>query len=160
MLNRRMKYYASGTAFFCLFYLIIGCVNDRKEKSETSVNEIKQLPASIQLSDSLTNKDEVTNAAENKKVVLEKKSDASKSAEQKIEVKTFENKDRGGFGYDIMIDGKVYVHQPNIPAIPGNNGFNSENNARKVGLFVVEKIRNHIMPPTVDTRELDSLGVK
>jgi hypothetical protein len=53
----------------------------------------------------------------------------------------------------------MYVHQPNIPAMQGNKTFASEESARKVGALVAEKIRNNIMPPTVDTRELDSLGI-
>ena len=64
-----------------------------------------------------------------------------------------------GWGYDILADGAIYIHQPNIPAIMGNNGFSSEEKAQKAGEFVISKIRNNIVPPSVTPDELDSLGV-
>ena len=78
----------------------------------------------------------------------------------KIEIKVFRNTEISGFGYDIILEGHTYVHQPSIPAVPGNNGFSSEEQARKVAEFVSNKIRNNIMPPTVEVKELDSLGVR
>jgi hypothetical protein len=79
----------------------------------------------------------------------------------KFEIKIFRNTDISGFGYDILLEnGRPYIHQPNIPALPGNNGFSSEEVAKKVAALVVFKIRNNIIPPTVDVRELDSLGVR
>jgi hypothetical protein len=74
-----------------------------------------------------------------------------------IEVKPF--KDSLGWGYDIFINKSQYVHQPHIPAVPGNRGFISEALAKKAGEFVAYKIRNNIMPPSVTPQELDSLGV-
>ena len=77
-----------------------------------------------------------------------------------IEIKTFKVDPPGsGYGYDISIDKHSYLHQPNIPAVPGNNGFSSEEKARKVAVLVEYKIRHNIMPPTIDPKELDSLGV-
>ncbi len=64
-----------------------------------------------------------------------------------------------GWGYDILIDGKIYIHQPNVPAIIGNNGFSSEEKAMITGEFVISKIKNNIFPPAVSPEELDSLGV-
>jgi hypothetical protein len=62
-----------------------------------------------------------------------------------------------GFGYDIYIQGKLYVHQPSIPAIAGNKGFSSSHKAEQAAALVVNKIKNNILPPTVDVNELDSL---
>jgi hypothetical protein len=64
-----------------------------------------------------------------------------------------------GWGYDINVDGKIYIHQPNIPAVMGNMGFSSEEKARKTGEFVINKIKNNIIPPSITPEELDSLGV-
>lgn len=64
-----------------------------------------------------------------------------------------------GWGYDILADGSIYIHQPNVPAIMGNSGFSSEEKARKAGEFVISKIQNNIIPPSVTPEELDSLGV-
>ncbi|MFN8145020.1 MAG: DUF4907 domain-containing protein [Bacteroidia bacterium] len=79
---------------------------------------------------------------------------------QSYEVNTFSNTaDIGGFGYDVLMGGKLYIHQPHIPAIQGNKGFANEANARKAGEFIVSKLKRNIMPPSVSKEELDSLGV-
>ena len=62
-----------------------------------------------------------------------------------------------GYGYDILINGKVSVHQPNIPAVQGNTGFSSEEAAYKTAELVLYKIKHNILPPSVDVKELDSL---
>src|SRR3954462_6962289 len=64
-----------------------------------------------------------------------------------------------GFGYNIYKDDALYIHQPAIPAVPGNEGFSTEAKAKKAAEFVAYKIRNNIMPPSVTPQELDSLGV-
>jgi hypothetical protein len=76
----------------------------------------------------------------------------------KIDVSTFANKD-GSWGYKIAIDGRTYINQPNIPPLPGNQGFHTADKAKKTGEFVSYKIRNNIMPPSITVNELDSLGV-
>lgn len=77
-----------------------------------------------------------------------------------IEVRTFKNDSvLKGFGYDIYVDKSLKVHQPHIPAVSGNRGFSSEEKAKRAGEFVGNKFRNNIMPPSVNTKELDSLGV-
>jgi hypothetical protein len=64
-----------------------------------------------------------------------------------------------GFGYDILVDGIVKFHQTNIPSQPGNDGFFSREKAKLTAEFVIEKLKQNIMPPTVTGEELDSLGV-
>jgi hypothetical protein len=64
-----------------------------------------------------------------------------------------------GWGYDIYMNGSLYVHQPHIPAVSGNKGFNSEKDAKRTAELVVYKIKNNILPPSVTVKELDSLGV-
>ena len=75
----------------------------------------------------------------------------------KTEVKPFQLKE--GWGYDIFVDGKKYVHQENIPAIQGIHYFRTQQDAKKAGEFVATKIKKNIMPPTVSPEELDSLKV-
>lgn len=84
-------------------------------------------------------------------------------ANSTIEIKTFSNNAIAGssirgFGYDVMIDGKLYVHQPHVPAVAGNNGFVTPEAAKKAGELVAYKIKNNIMPPSVTVNELDSIG--
>ncbi|MDP1746488.1 MAG: DUF4907 domain-containing protein [Bacteroidota bacterium] len=80
-----------------------------------------------------------------------------------MEVKTFEVKDSTGksqgWGYDIYVNGKKTIHQPIIPAVPGNNSFKSENDAQKVGSFAADKMLKEGSLPTILIKELDSLGV-
>ncbi len=74
-----------------------------------------------------------------------------------ITVNTFEGD--AGWGYDVSIDGKLYVHQPNIPAVGGNKGFKSEADARATGNLAIEKIREGVIPPTISVEELKAIGV-
>ncbi len=63
------------------------------------------------------------------------------------------------FGYDIYFHGKLFVHQPNIPALPGNEGFTTPERAKKVAEFVVKKIKNNEIPPTVTIEDLNKMNV-
>ena len=63
------------------------------------------------------------------------------------------------FGYDILINGMPLVHQPSIPALPGNEGFSTKEKAQKVAEFVVKKIKRNEMPPTVTIDDLNNMGV-
>lgn len=75
----------------------------------------------------------------------------------KIVVTAFLENDQ--WGYDIILNDKLYIHQPNIPSVPGNDGFKTKEDAIRTGEFVAYKIRNNILPPTVTPEQLDSLGV-
>ena len=75
-----------------------------------------------------------------------------------IECKTF-YAETTGWGYDVFVNGKQMIHQPNIPCISGNKGFTSEDKAKKTADFVSGKIKRNIIPPVVSLNELDSLGV-
>lgn len=81
-----------------------------------------------------------------------------------VEVKIFSldstNKSNAGFGYDILVDGNLYIHQPMIPAVAGDRAFQTREDAERVAGLVAYKIKNNIMPPAVGIKELDSLGVK
>jgi len=64
------------------------------------------------------------------------------------------------YGYDISINNKLLIHQPNIPGMEGNKGFEKKSDAEKVARLVIKKIQKGIMPPTVEKKELDSLRIK
>jgi hypothetical protein len=64
------------------------------------------------------------------------------------------------YGYDISINNKLLIHQPNIPGMEGNKGFEKKSDAEKVARLVIKKIQKGIMPPTVEKKELDSLNAK
>lgn len=66
---------------------------------------------------------------------------------------------KAGFGYNVLVDGKIFVHQPSIPSIPGNQPFSSKEKAELVANLVMLKLKNNIMPPSVSKNELDSLQI-
>ncbi|MBL0128563.1 MAG: DUF4907 domain-containing protein [Flavobacteriales bacterium] len=65
----------------------------------------------------------------------------------------------GTYGYDILSDGKLFVHQTNLPGRPGNSGCATKADAEKLAAFVIEKIKKGEMPPTVTQDELKTLGL-
>jgi hypothetical protein len=73
-------------------------------------------------------------------------------------VRSFQNQSQD-WGYDILQNGKIYIHQPHIPGIAGNLGFESEADAQKVAQLVILKIVQQQTPPSISQQELDSLGV-
>lgn len=72
-------------------------------------------------------------------------------------IKTFQSEN--GWGYTIFENQKAFIIQKSIPSVPGVNGFDSELNARKCAEFVMQKLINGEMPPSVTPQELDSLEV-
>ena len=63
------------------------------------------------------------------------------------------------WGYDIYIDEKLKIHQPNIPGMSGNEGFKTKEDASKIAALVISKIKKGEMPPTVTTQELKKLNL-
>lgn len=105
---------------------------------------------------------EKKNAIEEKSVVSEP---AQPAAPVSTEVVIFSNDtsrmpEAGGFGYIIKVDGNPYIFQPTIPAVSGNNGFFSPEDAEKTAGLVAYKLRNNINPPSVSIAELDSLRIQ
>ena len=64
-----------------------------------------------------------------------------------------------GWGYDIYMDNKRYIHQYIIPDVSGVYTFETKEKALKAANLVVKKIVNGIIPPFVTVKELDSIDV-
>ena len=92
------------------------------------------------------------------KVKTAKETKIQNSPKDTINIKTF--KAGNGWGYDIYVKGKKYIHQENIPAIQGIRSFKTETDAKKTAELTKSKIRKNIMPPTISIKELDSIGIK
>ena len=60
--------------------------------------------------------------------------------------------------YDILADGKMIIHQPSAPGLPGNEGFKTKAAAKKIAEIVIGKIQNGEMPPTVSKEEMQKIG--
>lgn len=57
------------------------------------------------------------------------------------ELQTFQLGD--GWGYRIMMNNKVLIYQPTIPAIDTACSFPSEESARRVGSIVLDRLRSN-----------------
>ena len=65
----------------------------------------------------------------------------------------------GTFGYEIKSDGKLLIHQTNLPGQPGVEGCRTKADAEALAAFVMVKIKEGQMPPTISTEELKGLGL-
>jgi len=65
----------------------------------------------------------------------------------------------GQYGYYIMVDGGMYIEQKTIPAISGNKGFATKEEAEKIAKLVVTKILEGELPPTISVEELKEMGI-
>jgi len=61
-----------------------------------------------------------------------------------------------GWGYDIQINNKPYIHQPYMPAAEGNVPFSDKQSARRTARLVLKKIKDH-KNPGITKEELKSL---
>ena len=64
-----------------------------------------------------------------------------------------------GYGYDIYVANKLRIHQFAIPAVSGNRGFNTRQNAEKVARKVVERMQQGQSLPTISIEELKQWDV-
>lgn len=74
----------------------------------------------------------------------------------KVEAYQAEN----GWAYRIRQDTTPVIEQKFIPGVEGIRGFQTEQEAITTGRLVIKKLDQGIFPPTISTRELDSLGVQ
>lgn len=73
-------------------------------------------------------------------------------------IETFKT-DTGGWGYNIMLDGKVFIKQEMIPAVQLAIPFRSEDEARRTAEVVVKKLYSKKIP-SISIEELDSLSIR
>ena len=76
----------------------------------------------------------------------------------KVEVKPF--KTGNGWGYNVMVDKKIYIHQETIPAFAGNQSFKSEEDAIKTGNLVIKKMIAGNLLPALSAEEVMGLGIR
>lgn len=63
------------------------------------------------------------------------------------------------WGYNILKDNKIFIHQPHKPGIPGKEGFKDKRDAIKVAELVIAKLQRGEMPPTISLEEMRSLKI-
>ena len=73
-----------------------------------------------------------------------------------VQVRAIQN--TNGWGYEILTDGKVYIRQDFIPAIPGRRSFETKEQALAVGNKVLYKIEHQQMP-VITPAELKEMNI-
>ena len=69
------------------------------------------------------------------------------------------NSEYTGFGFEILQGTRPLIIQPHIPAIQGIKGFKTKEQASIIGNYMIYKINNGIMPPSITVHDLDSLEI-
>ncbi|WP_034671600.1 DUF4907 domain-containing protein [Epilithonimonas caeni] len=64
-----------------------------------------------------------------------------------------------GFGYQIIKNKKVFIDQPFIPAVQGEQSFQDSLQARRTADLVIEKIGKTSFP-RISVHELDSMKIE
>jgi Domain of unknown function (DUF4907) len=59
--------------------------------------------------------------------------------------------------YDILMEGRQYIHQSSAPGLPGNEGFKTKEKAEKVAKLVISKMKKGEMPPSIAIEEMKKL---
>jgi hypothetical protein len=152
---RMKKYFILLPAIFFIYSCKNGSDAEKKAAADSVSAKKTEMPMNME-------EKEMKEMAEKQK---NEKPKVSPYKNAKIDIQVFKNDTvkkqepkLTGFGYNILIYDALYVHQPHIPAINGNRGFKTKEQATKAAEFVIYKIRNNIMPPSLSVEELDSLG--
>ncbi|HTL09835.1 MAG TPA: DUF4907 domain-containing protein [Chitinophagaceae bacterium] len=90
-------------------------------------------------------------------ILLHKQHQQAAAAWLPVDVHPF--KTRGGWGYEVLVDKKVFIHQDCIPAIAAYKQFNSAADALQVGKLVVEKIKKGARPALTVT-EISNVHIR
>jgi len=64
-----------------------------------------------------------------------------------------------GWGYDVTVDNKIFIHQDCIPAVTSYKTFATAADALKVGQRVLDKLKSG-QPPSVTPEEINSLSIQ
>lgn len=80
-----------------------------------------------------------------------------KIAETEYSIETFRISEIG-WGYNIFKNKKLIIKQDVIPAVEKQVAFNSEEDAKKTGLLVIEKIKKNQLP-TISRSDLEGLKI-
>ncbi len=73
---------------------------------------------------------------------------------KKIEYAVFHTNE--GWGYNILVDKKLVIHQQNIPVMAEKKGFSQEAFAQKAAESVVDKLKNNKLP-TLSYAEINKI---
>lgn len=91
----------------------------------------------------------------------DKKQQREFKGKNKIETSTFKLEGEEGYGYEIKVNGKLFIRQDIIPAIQGKNYFKSKKDALKIANLMKKKMERGEVLPNVTKEEIEKeLGIK
>ena len=61
-----------------------------------------------------------------------------------------------GWGYDILVNDTIVIHQESIPVLQGRQAFVEKEQAEKTAYLVISKMKNGI-PPTLTKFDLEKI---
>ena len=84
-------------------------------------------------------------------IIIFKKDQQAASDLLPVELRSLKMSD--GWGYEVLVDKKVFIHQDCIPAVSSYKRFSSEAEALLIGNKVVEKIK-HGQKPSISEQDI------
>ncbi|WP_417873578.1 DUF4907 domain-containing protein [Xanthomarina gelatinilytica] len=63
-----------------------------------------------------------------------------------------------GWCYEIYKNDKIFIKQDIIPVVSGNQIFKSKEDAKKIGVLVLNKLKNH-ESPTITLEDLENNNI-
>lgn len=70
--------------------------------------------------------------------------------------KVFQSLD-SSWGFDLIDNGKILIHQSIKPALSGNKGFSKNEYAEEAAQLMIKKMENGIMPPSLSADEVKTI---
>lgn len=61
-----------------------------------------------------------------------------------------------GWGYDILVNDSVFIHQESVPAMAGEKGFPSKMQAEQAAQLIINKMKRRRLP-SVTTFEMEQI---
>ena len=78
----------------------------------------------------------------------------NKKKKNHLSAKVFEA--LNGWGYDILVDDTVFIHQESVPVLAGKKGFLKKQQAEQTAQLIINKIERG-QPPTITTFDLKQI---
>jgi hypothetical protein len=62
----------------------------------------------------------------------------------------------GGWGYDILVNDRIVIHQESIPVLKNKRAFTTKEQAEQTAALVIKKLRKG-QPPTLTKPDLEKI---
>lgn len=80
----------------------------------------------------------------------------NKAPKKKISFSARVYEGSAGWGYDILADDSLFIHQEYIPVIAGKKGFDKKDEAKQAAKLVLQKLQQNQLP-TLTTFDLKQI---